>query len=195
VHAPTLIMKACTQIALAARMNLFENTQILEDLLRARRKALCPDPDLVGRDLVDNAAGDAVTRENVSERKATGPAPTTRTSIIGASLMRETFPPEFPFNYPKQVITDGHTPYPRAIEETLGKRVEHREIACVGNPVEQDHRGIKQRYYPTLGFKAFAAAADFCRASEEVRNYSRPRTKMGEAVSLSDGGSGSLGGT
>jgi transposase-like protein len=86
---------------------------------------------------------------------------------------------------PKRIITDGHTAYSRAIEETLGKRVEHRVIACVGNPIEQDHRGIKQRYYPTLGFKAFAAAADFCRASEEVRNYFRPRKKMGEATSLS----------
>jgi putative transposase len=87
---------------------------------------------------------------------------------------------------PKRVFTDGHTPYPRAIEETLGKRVEHRVIPGVGNPVEQDHRGIKQRYYPTLGFKAFATAADFCRASEEVRSYFRPRRKLGEAVSLSD---------
>ena len=47
---------------------------------------------------------------------------------------------------PKQVFTDGHTPYPRAIEETLGKRVGHRVIPCVGNPVEQDHQGIKQRF-------------------------------------------------
>jgi transposase-like protein len=87
---------------------------------------------------------------------------------------------------PKEVMTDGHTPYPRAIRETLGKGVEHRVIPCVGNPVEQDHRGIKQRYYPTLGFKAFANAAAFCRASEEVRNYFRPRRRMGDVVSLSD---------
>ena len=85
---------------------------------------------------------------------------------------------------PTQVTTDGHTPYPRAIKETLGKRVEHRIISCLGNPIEQDHRGIKQRYYPTLGFKALVTAAGFCRVYDEVRNYFRPRQKMGQAVSL-----------
>lgn len=85
---------------------------------------------------------------------------------------------------PKQVTTDGHTPYPRAIQETLGKRVEHRIISCLGNPIEQDHRGIKQRYYPTLGFKALVTAAGFCRVCDEVRNYFRPRQRMGETVSL-----------
>ena len=65
-----------------------------------------------------------------------------------------------------------------------GCRVEHRIIPCVGNPIEQDHRGIKQRYYPTLGFKALEAAAAFCRVYDEVRNYFRPRQKMGQAVSL-----------
>src|SRR5580704_8222796 len=54
----------------------------------------------------------------------------------------------------------------------------------LGNPIEQDHRGIKQRYYPMLGFKALVTAAGFCRVSEEVRSYFRPRQKMGEAVSL-----------
>jgi putative transposase len=34
---------------------------------------------------------------------------------------------------PIRVTTDGHTPYPRAIQETLGKRVEHRIISCLGN--------------------------------------------------------------
>jgi len=85
---------------------------------------------------------------------------------------------------PAQVTTDGHTPYPRAIAETLGKRVAHRIISCLGNPIEQDHRGIKQRYYPTLGFKALVTAAAFCRVYDEVRNYFRPRQKMGQSVSL-----------
>jgi transposase-like protein len=62
-------------------------------------------------------------------------------------------------------------------------RKPHRIISCLGNPIEQDHRGIKQRYYPMLGFKALTAAG-FCRACDEVRNYFRPRQKMGEAVSL-----------
>src|SRR5579863_4582375 len=71
---------------------------------------------------------------------------------------------------PKRVTTDGHTSYPRAIKGTLGKRVEHLVIRCVGNPIEHDHRGIKQRYYPALGFKALKMAAAFCRVYDEVRN-------------------------
>lgn len=27
---------------------------------------------------------------------------------------------------------------------------------CLTNCIQQDHRGIKQRYYPMLGFKTFA---------------------------------------
>ena len=58
-------------------------------------------------------------------------------------------------------------------------------VNASGNPIEQDHRGIKQRYYPTLGFKALKTAAAFCRVYDEVRNYFRPRQKMmGQAVSL-----------
>ncbi len=33
---------------------------------------------------------------------------------------------------PKEVFTDGHTPHPRAIKETLGKRVEHHVITLSG---------------------------------------------------------------
>ena len=52
---------------------------------------------------------------------------------------------------PERVFTDGHRSYPRAIEEEWGTEVEHAVIPCLGNPIEQSHRGIKQRYYPTLG--------------------------------------------
>jgi putative transposase len=86
------------------------------------------------------------------------------------------------------VTTDGQTAYPRAIRETLGKRAEH--VVChgfVGNQeMEQDHRGVKQRYYPTLGYKRIESAGRFCRAFDEVRNYFRPRTQMGEEWSLSE---------
>ena len=50
--------------------------------------------------------------------------------------------------------------------------------------MEQDHRGIKQRYYPQVGFKAMEAARRFCRAFEEVRNYFRARGVMNEKVSF-----------
>ena len=52
---------------------------------------------------------------------------------------------------PKLVTTDGHGSYPRAIRETLGNDVLHQTNHYLNNLVEQDHRGIKQRYYPMRG--------------------------------------------
>jgi transposase-like protein len=49
----------------------------------------------------------------------------------------------------------------------------------VVNLIEQDHRGIKQRYYPTLGFNNFDAAQRFCRVVDEVRHFFRPWQRMG----------------
>jgi putative transposase len=34
----------------------------------------------------------------------------------------------------------------------LGPKVKHRCNAYLNRRIEQDHRGIKQRYYPMLGF-------------------------------------------
>ena len=65
---------------------------------------------------------------------------------------------------PQQVTTDGHDSYPRAIQEVLGTGVEHRNNADLNRRIEQDHRGIKQRYYPMLGFGALPSAQRFCRA-------------------------------
>jgi transposase-like protein len=87
---------------------------------------------------------------------------------------------------PQRVVSDGHTSYPRAIAEELGAEAEHEVKNCLGNPIEQSHRGIKQRYYPTLGFGAFESAQRFCQAFEEVRQFLRPRTRMAEFVSLSE---------
>lgn len=65
---------------------------------------------------------------------------------------------------PQQVTTNGHDSYPRAIREVLGKEVEHRNHAYLNRKIEQDHRDIKQRSDPTLGFGAFRSAQRFCRA-------------------------------
>jgi len=87
---------------------------------------------------------------------------------------------------PVQVTTDGPDAYPRAIRETLGGDVAHRTSRYKNNRIEQDHRAIKQRYYPMRGFGRFAAAARFCPAFEEQRQYFRPVARSGEAVSLAD---------
>ncbi len=83
---------------------------------------------------------------------------------------------------PEQVTTDGHDSYPRAIRETLGEAVRHRCNPYLNNRIEQDHRGIKQRYYPMRGFGNFDAASRFCRAFDEQRQYFRMRTSMRQRV-------------
>jgi transposase-like protein len=60
----------------------------------------------------------------------------------------------------ERVTTDGHDSYPRAIRETLGEDVAHHCNPYLNNRIEQDHRGIKQRYYPRHSFGNFDAAAD-----------------------------------
>ncbi len=56
----------------------------------------------------------------------------------------------------------------------------------MNNRIEQDHRGIKQRYYPMRGFGSFDSAARFCTAHDELRDHLRPRTCFNEAVSLAE---------
>jgi transposase-like protein len=60
---------------------------------------------------------------------------------------------------PERVTTDGHASYPRAICETIGGHVQHRTSKYRGNRLEQDHRSIKQRYYPMHGFGSFSSAS------------------------------------
>jgi putative transposase len=85
---------------------------------------------------------------------------------------------------PERVTTDGHDSYPRAIRETLGSDVLHRTNRYLNNRLEQDHRGIKPRYYPMRVFGSFASASRFCRAFDEVRQFFRVRTTMKQPVSL-----------
>jgi hypothetical protein len=65
---------------------------------------------------------------------------------------------------PERVAPDGHDSSPPAIRETIGNEVVHQSNASLTHRVEQDHRGIKQRYYPMRGFGSVASAAHFCRA-------------------------------
>ncbi len=85
---------------------------------------------------------------------------------------------------PERVTTDGHSSYPRAIRETLGSNVRHWTNKYLNNRLEQDHRGIKQRYYPMHGFGDVASAARFCRAFDEVRQFFRIRTTVKQKISL-----------
>ena len=51
--------------------------------------------------------------------------------------------------------------------------------------IEQDHRGIKQRYGPMRGFFSFASAKRFCKTFDELRSFYKT-AERGEKVSLGD---------
>ncbi len=87
---------------------------------------------------------------------------------------------------PDRVTTDGHDSYPRAIRRILGRKVVHRTNRYLNNRLEQDHRGIKQRYYPMRGFGKFDSASRLCRAYDEQRDYFRYRTRPKQTVPLSE---------
>jgi putative transposase len=84
----------------------------------------------------------------------------------------------------ERVTTDGHDSYPRAIRKILGRKVIHRTSRYLNNRMEQDHRGIKQRYYPMRGFGNFDSAYRFCRAFDEQRDYFRYRRQPKEKIPL-----------
>jgi putative transposase len=85
---------------------------------------------------------------------------------------------------PDRITTDGHDAYPRAIRQVFGNRVVHRTNRYLNNHLEQDHRGIKQRYRPMGGFKQGHTAACFCRAFDEVRAFLRPQSQRNQPLSL-----------
>ncbi len=87
---------------------------------------------------------------------------------------------------PLRVTTDRHPAYPRAVRWILGRKVVHRTTQYLNNFIEQDHRGVKQRYYPMQGFGSFVSAARFCSAFDELREFFRSPSRRGELPSLSE---------
>ena len=83
---------------------------------------------------------------------------------------------------PERVTTDGHDSCPKALRKVIGKKVMHRTNHYLNNRIEQDHRAIKQRYYPTRGFKSFESASRFCSGFDELRNFFNSGPKLGSAV-------------
>ena len=74
---------------------------------------------------------------------------------------------------PLRMTTDKHPAYTKAIRWIVGRKVLHRQNQYLNNRMEQNHRPIKQRYYPMLGFAKFESASRFCTAFDELRNYLR----------------------
>jgi transposase-like protein len=85
---------------------------------------------------------------------------------------------------PERITTDGHDAYPRAIRNVFGDQVAHRTNRYLNNHLEQDHRGIKQRYRSMCGFKTFGTAAHFCRLFDEFRALLRPQSRRHQSLSL-----------
>jgi transposase-like protein len=83
---------------------------------------------------------------------------------------------------PERLTTDGHDSYPKAIRKVLGKKVMHRTNNYLNNRIEQDHRAIKQRYYPMQGFKSFESVSRFCSGFDELRNFFKSGPKLGSQV-------------
>jgi len=85
---------------------------------------------------------------------------------------------------PARVTNDGHDADLGASKATLGAAAHHRTSHSLPNPLEQDHRGIRQRIRPMGGVKSVESAQRFCRAHDEVRNFLRPRSYWDEVISL-----------
>ena len=86
---------------------------------------------------------------------------------------------------PLRLTTDNHPAYNKAVRWIVGRKVLHRQNQYLNNHIEQDHRPLKQRYYPMLGFGRFDSASRFCTAFDELRHYLRVRNPRGERVSAS----------
>jgi transposase-like protein len=89
---------------------------------------------------------------------------------------------------PDRITTDGHNAYPRAIRNVFGEWETHGTNRYLNNHLEQDHRGIKQRYRPTFGLKIFATAARFCRVFDEIRAFLPPSLPATRSSRLSSAG-------
>jgi transposase-like protein len=83
---------------------------------------------------------------------------------------------------PLRMTTDKYPAYTKAIRWIVGRKVLHRHNQYLNNRMEQNHRVIKQRYYPMLGFKQFESASRFCTAFDELRNYLRVQSTGSEHV-------------
>ena len=87
---------------------------------------------------------------------------------------------------PRRVTPDHHPADRQAIRWILGRRGLHRRSQYLNNLTEQDHRAVKHRSYPMLGFGRFESAARFCAAVDELRQDFRVRRRGGPHVPLPD---------
>jgi transposase-like protein len=85
---------------------------------------------------------------------------------------------------PRTITLDGYTASHRAVREMrtsglLPKRTNLRCSTYLNNLVEQDHRGIKSRTRPMLGFKNFRSAATAIAGIELLRRIHKGQFALG----------------
>ena len=93
---------------------------------------------------------------------------------------------EVPGRKRPRVTTDDRPAYRKAIRWTQGRTLLHRRSEYLHSVTEQDHRAVKQRSYPMMGFGRFESAVRFCAALDELRQYFRVRRRGGVHVPLPD---------
>ena len=86
---------------------------------------------------------------------------------------------------PRVVTVDKNAAYPPAIEalkadESLPKSTETRQIKYLNNLVEQDHRFIKRRSNPGLGFGSFNTARRTLKGYEAMNMIRKGQIKDAE---------------
>ena len=84
---------------------------------------------------------------------------------------------------PRVITFDGYAASHRAVAKlkeigTLPRRVRVRSRKYLNNVVEQDHRRIKQRIRPMLGFKRFETAAVTIRGIELVEKIKKQQFNL-----------------
>jgi transposase, IS6 family len=89
---------------------------------------------------------------------------------------------------PREIVTDRLTSYPGALRELkrdgeLGRFTRHRRGRWLNNRVEQDHRRIKRRTRPMLGFESLRTARRTLAGMEALAMLSKGQVR---AVPVND---------
>jgi putative transposase len=73
---------------------------------------------------------------------------------------------------------------PTGPAHSRGASAAQAKFVMCDESIEQDHRGIKQRYGPMCGFKHCTTAVRFCRLFDEIRAFLRPQSHRNQFLSL-----------
>jgi transposase-like protein len=92
---------------------------------------------------------------------------------------------------PRVITVDGNGAYPPAIadlkeEDLLNKAVQYRSSKYLNNLIEQDHRFIKRRVKPGLGFFSYQSAARTLQGYEVMNMIRKGQVEGAEKQQIAD---------